>query len=123
MIEDWIHSSKKRRPEDLVFGTRTNRPENPNNILRRKVFPACDALGLPHANWLTFRYTFASLAHDTNEISARTIADIMGHAKVDTQFLFYTQGYDERKQSAADILGEKLRKIAQDRTNETALVN
>jgi integrase len=123
MIEDWIQSSKKRRPEDLAFGTRTNRPENPNNILRRKVFPACDALGLPHATWLTFRYTFASLAHDTNEISARTIADIMGHAKVDTQFLFYTQGYDERKQSAGSILGEKLRKIAQNRTNELALVN
>ena len=30
------------------------KPISPNHVLRR-VFPACDALGLPRISWLTFR--------------------------------------------------------------------
>jgi hypothetical protein len=43
-----------------VFGTRNGQPENPNNILRRHVYPACDALKLRRATWLTLRRTFSS---------------------------------------------------------------
>ena len=51
------------------------------------------------------------------------MADMMGHAKVDTQYLFYVQGSEERKRGAADTLGNKLHKIAQDLENEPALVH
>src|SRR5207249_5608141 len=71
LIEDWTRFSGKRH-EDLLFGTRRNRPDNPNNILRRQIYPACQALGIPNASWLTFRRTFSSLAH-AEGVSPRTI--------------------------------------------------
>jgi len=41
----------------LVFATRTGKPIAPNNVLRRWVFPACEAVGASRASWLTFRRT------------------------------------------------------------------
>src|SRR5882724_10010764 len=51
--------AKRTQPEDLLFCTRSGKPISPNNILRRFVFPACDALKLPKATWLTFRRTYS----------------------------------------------------------------
>jgi len=121
LILDWITRSRKRKPDDLVFGTRTNRLENSNNILRRHVFPACDAIGLPRATWLTFRRTFQTFAHNEG-IPARTIADIVGHADVGTQFI-YIQSEASMKRVAADRIGNKLCKIVQIVEQENALVN
>lgn len=121
LIEDLISHSKKRYPEDLVFGTRTNRLEQSNNILRRFVFPACDALGVRHATWLTFRRTFQTFAHNEG-IPARTIADIVGHADVGTQFI-YIQSEESMKREAADRIGNKLCKIVQIFESEAALVH
>ncbi len=123
LIERWTQLSAKTTPEHLVFGTRTNRIENSNNILRRKIYPVCDALGLRHVDWLTCRRTFQTLAH--NElIPARAIADIMGHSEVETQFI-YNQPVERMKRVAADRLGEIvfLRTIEDENENEPALVH
>ena len=53
-----------RTPDALVFATRTGNSISPNNVLRRAIFPACEALALPHATWLTFRRTYSSWSHD-----------------------------------------------------------
>ena len=37
---------KKTDAERLVFSTRGGTPISPNNVLRRSIFPACDALKL-----------------------------------------------------------------------------
>jgi hypothetical protein len=60
-----IGRSMAAHGEDLAFGTRNGKrkPENPNNILRRHVYPACDALKLRRATWLTLRrnaFTYAA---------------------------------------------------------------
>ena len=77
-----------------------------NQILRRHVYPACEALGFPHASWLTFRRTFDNWLHK-NGIPAKDIAEMMGHAEVKMQFV-YTVGMDENKRIAADRLGKEL---------------
>ena len=69
--------------EALVFGTRTGRSISPNNVLRRAIFPACKALGLPNATWLTFRRTYSSWSHDKG-VPGKVVAQLMGHANVDT---------------------------------------
>jgi integrase len=46
LIQDWKRRSSRTCAEDLVFGTRKGQPENPNNTLRRHLYPACDALNL-----------------------------------------------------------------------------
>jgi integrase len=59
-IGEWKRRAGTTEPEKLVFSTRTGRSISPNNVLRRAIFPACDALELPHATWLTFRRTYSS---------------------------------------------------------------
>jgi len=119
LIESWLSSAHKRKPEDLLFGTRTNRLENSNNILRRHIYPACDALGLKHATWLTFRRTFQTFAHNEG-IPARTIADIVGHSDVRTQFI-YIQSEESMKRVAADRIGDRLCKIVRNLEDEARL--
>ena len=71
------------------------------------MFPACDALGLKRATWLTFRRTYSSWAHDKG-VPGKVIAQIMGHAKVDTTLNIYTQVLDGSLRTAADRVGSEL---------------
>ena len=79
--------------EALVFATQRGTPLSPNNVLRRSIFPACDALGLPHATWLTFRRTYSSWSHDKG-VPGKIVAQLLGHANVDTTLNVYTQVLD-----------------------------
>jgi integrase len=68
--------------DGLVFSTRRGQVLSPNNVLRRSIFPACEALNLPHATWLTFRRTYSSWSHDKG-VPGKVVAQLMGHANVD----------------------------------------
>jgi integrase len=110
LLEDWRRLAKHTQPTDFIFATRTGKQESPGNILRRYVWPACDGMELPRATWNTFRRTFSSLLH-RSAVPAKTIAEMMGHADVDTQFI-YIQGDEVGKRAAADGLGEELSRYA-----------
>lgn len=90
LLGEWRARAKTRSPETLIFATWSGKPISPNNVLRAHVFPACDALGLPRATWLTFRRTYTSWAHGAG-IPGKVIAQLMGHAKVDTTLNVYAQ--------------------------------
>ena len=107
MIADWRGIAKRTESNALVFSTRSGKSISPNNVLRRWVFPACGALGLKRATWLTFRRTYASWAHDKG-VPGKVIAQIMGHAKVDTTLNIYTQVLDGSLRTAADRVGSEL---------------
>ena len=49
LIGEWKQQASKTTPHTLVFATRTGTSISPNNVLRRPIFPACRALGLPNA--------------------------------------------------------------------------
>src|SRR5262249_50547512 len=68
-------------------------PLSPNNALRRTVFPACDTSKLRRATWLTFRRTYSAWSHEKG-IPGKVIAQLMGHAAVDTTLNIYTQVLD-----------------------------
>lgn len=101
LLRAWRERVKRTGPDDLVFSTIAGKPISPNNVLRRWVFPACSTLGLPNATWLTFRRTYSSWAH-ANGVPGRVLADLMGHAKVDTSVNVYAQVIDGAKRSAAE---------------------
>ena len=63
-IGEWKERAGRTEQSALVFATRTGNSISPNNVLRRAIFPACEALALPHATWLTFRRTYSSWSHD-----------------------------------------------------------
>ena len=64
LIADWRGRCKRLEPEALVFSTWRRGAGSPNNVARQQIFPACIALGLERATWLTFRRTYSSWAHD-----------------------------------------------------------
>jgi len=111
LLRLWKRKSKKTNPTDFIFSTRSGMPENSKNILRRHVYPACDALDIRRANWLTFRRTFSTWSH-RNGIPPKDIAELMGHADVHMQFE-YSVAMDENKHVGAAKLGKDLVRFGQ----------
>ena len=71
------------------------------------IFPACEALNLQHATWLTFRRTYSSWSHDKG-VPGKVVAQLMGHANVDTTLNVYTQVLDGALRTAVDRIGDEL---------------
>ena len=107
VMVEWKAQAKKIDPEALVFATQLGTPISPNNVLRRSIFPACRQLGLPQATWLTFRRTYSSWSHDKG-VPGKVVAQLMGHANVDTTLNVYTQVLDASVRDAVEKIGGEL---------------
>jgi integrase len=107
LIAEWKAHIESAEEETLVFSTRMGTPISPNNVLRRFIFPACKRLGLPRATWLTFRRTYSSWSHDRG-VPGKVVAQLMGHANVDTTLNVYTQVLDGSLREAVDKVGGEL---------------
>ena len=103
-------------PDMLVFSTSLGTSISPNNVLRRHVFRACTRLGLPRATWLTFRRTYASWSHDKG-VPGKVVAQLMGHANVDTTLDVYTQVLDGSVREAVERVGNRLNEIERSAKN------
>jgi integrase len=119
LIGVWKPRAFSTDPEALVFATRAGTSISPNNVLRRSVFPACKSLGLPNATWLTFRRTYSSWSHDKG-VPGKVVAQLMGHANVDTTLNVYTQVLDGSLRAAVDRVGSELFTIVHKREGTTA---
>jgi integrase len=107
VITEWKLRAARTKAEALLFSTRVGTPISPNNVLRRAIFPACEALGLPRATWLTFRRTYSSWSHDKG-VPGKVVAQLMGHANVDTTLNVYTQVLDGSLRAAVEKVGGEL---------------
>lgn len=107
LLDDWRPRAHSGDADALVFATGSGKPISPNNVLRHWVFPACDRLQLPRASWLTFRRTYASWAHDKG-VAGKVVAQLMGHANVDTTLNVYTQVIDGAVRKAVATIGDEL---------------
>ena len=105
VLESKTHA-KNTEPEALVFATRVGGPISPNNVLRRSIFPACGRLGLPHATWLTFRRTYSSWSHDKG-VPGKVVAQLMGHANVDTTLNVYSQVLDRSEEHTSELQSQR----------------
>jgi integrase len=112
LLAAWKGRARRTAAHELIFSTVSGKPISPNNVLRRWVWPACQAAGLQRATWLTFRRTYSSWAHDKG-VPAKVVAQIMGHSKVDTTMNVYTQVLDGAARSAADRVGSELFRVVQ----------
>jgi integrase len=117
LLAEWQERPKNTRPDALVFATWSGKPISPNNVLRRWVFPACAALNLPNATWLTFRRTYASWTHDKG-VPGKVVATLMGHTNADVTINIYTQVLDASVRTAVDRIGSELITIVHE--SETA---
>jgi len=107
LMAEWKAYVGSVEPDALVFSTNVGTPILPNNVLRRFIFPACTRLGLPRATWLTFRRTYSSWSHDRG-VPGKVIAQLMGHANVDTTLNVYTQVLDGSLRQAVEKVGREL---------------
>ena len=112
LLTAWKARAKRTAARELTLSTVSDKPISPNNVLRRWVWPACQAADLQRATWLTFRRTYSSWAHDKG-VPAKVVAQIMGHTKVDTTMNVYTQVLDGAARLAADRVGSELFRIVQ----------
>ncbi|MEO8680186.1 MAG: tyrosine-type recombinase/integrase [Vicinamibacterales bacterium] len=122
LLADWRARAKRLEPDALVFSTGTGKPISPNNVARQQIFPACQALGLQRATWLTFRRTYSSWAHEKG-VPGKVIAQLMGHAKVDTTLNLYTQVVDGALRMAAAKIGSGLFTIVHKPENASELTH
>jgi len=106
-IAEWKRRAARTDADALVFSTRSGKPISPNNVLRRVIFAACERLELPHATWLTFRRTYSSWSHDKG-VPGKVVAQLMGHANVDTTLNVYTQVLDGSLRAAVEKIGSEL---------------
>ena len=104
LIQEWRSRVACSESDRLVFCTSVGTSISPNNVLRRYVFPACNRLGLPRATWLTFRRTYSSWSHDRG-VPGKVVAQLMGHANVDTTLNVYTQVLDGSVRDAVEQVG------------------
>ena len=113
LLGAWKARAKRTAAHELIFSSVSGKPISPNNVLRRWVWPACQAADLQRATWLTFRRTYSSWAHDKG-VPAKLVAQIMGHTKVDTTMNVYTQVLDGAARLAADRVGSELFRVVSD---------
>jgi len=121
LLEEWKRHARRTDADALLFATWSGKPIAPNNVLRRWVFPACDALNMPRATWLTFRRTYSSWAHDKG-VPGKIVAELMGHAKVDTTLNIYTQVLDASVRTAVAKVGDELFTIVHRPAGTTELI-
>ena len=122
LVADWRDRAEHTEPDALLFSTATGKPISPNNVLRRQVFPACAALGLKRVTWLTLRRTYSSWAHQRG-VPAKVVAQLMGHAKIDTTLNVYTQVIDGALRAAVDQVGSELFTIVHKSAETTELTH
>lgn len=107
LVEQWRRRTALTGGDALVFATVSGKPIAPNNVLRQWVFPTCTRLQLPRVTWLTCRRTYSSWAHEKG-VPGKVVAQLMGHAKVDTTLNVYTQVFDGAAREAAATVGVEL---------------
>jgi integrase len=122
LIMDRKAQAKNVAPDALMFATRLGKPISPNNVLRRAIFPACERLEIPRATWLTFRRTYSSWSHDRG-VPGKIVAQLMGHANVDTTLNVYTQVLDGSVRAAVEKIGDELFTIVHKPENDMTVTN
>ena len=83
----WRSKSKRSRPTDFIIPGRKDEPRDQKRMLNDHIKPACEALGLRKATWLTFHRTFSTWA-DSCGVSARIRAELMGHGPESNQSVY-----------------------------------
>jgi integrase len=103
---NWRSQCTRTDPTDFIIPGRKAVPRDQKRMLQDHIKPACEALGLPKATWLTFRRTFSTWA-DTRGVSARIRAELMGHGPEINQSV-YTKVIPEALRNAVANLGSEL---------------
>lgn len=95
--------SKYRKPDDLVFTNGKGGPVNRRNLLRRRLKPTVERLGLPATvDFRSFRTMHSSLMSSVG-VRPEVTRDNMGHSTVDVTQNVYTRTWWEERVEAVSL--------------------
>lgn len=109
---------RSMRGEGLMFSTRNGTPWDANLIVKRKLHPLLDSLGIPRRGLHAFRHAQASLM-DAMHVPVKVRQQRLGHASSQVTLDTYTHVVTEDERRFADELGRILH--ANERRNESGL--
>lgn len=105
-----LRCHKLRGPQsalDLVFANAVGQPYEAGNLLKRILYPAFAALGLPKTGWRVFRRSVATALSEMRE-PVRTTQQVLGHSSPQTTLAFYVQSVEESQRKAIGRLEEQM---------------
>jgi integrase len=76
-------------------------------LLKRILYPAFAALGLPKTGWRVFRRSVATALSEMRE-PVRTTQQVLGHSSPQTTLAFYVQSVEESQREAIGRLEEQM---------------
>jgi integrase len=98
-----IHlTTKFKAPDDVVFATRTGRPQGSSNFRYRVIRPLGVRLNLPWLSFHTFRYTYATLSEQLG-VSLSDRQAQMGHGVVWMTQQYTVSDIERRRAGVAHI--------------------
>lgn len=94
---------KKNSPDDLVFSTRNGKPLSDGNLLKRIIYPACDALKIPRLSWHLFRHMHGTLLAQLG-VHVSVAQAQLGHADPRITLMIYTHVMPGAQREAVERL-------------------
>jgi integrase len=106
LILQWKNKSKRTKPDDFILSGRKGVPGNQARMFRDHIKPACAALNLKPATWLTFRRSWNTWA-DGKGISPKMRGAIVGNSEVINSQL-YTKTIADSLRNAVEVVSNEL---------------
>jgi integrase len=106
LILQWKAKSKRTKDDDFILAGRKGTSGGQARMLKDHIKPACAALGLKPATWLTFRRSWNTWA-DGKGVSPKMRGEIVGNsAEVNSRV--YTKTIADSLRNAVELVGETL---------------
>jgi integrase len=106
LLMQWRAKSKRTNPDDLILAGRKGTSGGQARMLEDHIKPACAALGLKPATWLTFRRSWNTWA-DGKGISPKMRGEIVGNS-AEVNSTVYTKTIAESLRNAVETVGREL---------------
>ncbi len=84
-LEAWLHV--RSDDSEWLFPNEAGKPYYERNLLRRKLWPVCDRLGIPRFGWHSLRHTFSTYGGNSG-VPLPVLQYLLGHANVETTMLY-----------------------------------
>jgi len=99
-VQRWLG----RRPEgsSWLFPSEAGTPYHDRNLLRRELWPVCDALGIPHFGWHSLRHSFTTYGGN-NGVPMPVLQSVLGHVSAETTMI-YAHPLEEAQRQAVEKL-------------------
>jgi site-specific recombinase XerC len=77
------------RPQDShwLFPNDAGNPYYDRNLLRRRVWPVCDQLSIPHFGWHSLRHTFTTYGGNSG-VPLPVLQSLLGHTSMETTMIY-----------------------------------